>query len=105
MAMHQGRRSRWLAIRPVYWQRQVTISHTCTYIMYLRCEDAILAILCMGLPITTTIAGEWLSSLIFSGNNKCITVNGQTIINVGADNISSYISCDDYSFHTNFGKC
>ena len=28
------------------------------------------------LPITTTIAGEWLNSLIFHDDNKCITANG-----------------------------
>ena len=28
------------------------------YTLYLRCEDAILAIQCMGIPITTAIAGE-----------------------------------------------
>ena len=35
------------------------------YILYLKGEEAILAILCMGLPITTTVAGEWLNSSIF----------------------------------------
>ena len=30
------------------------------YNLYLRCEDAILAILCMGLCIATIISGEWL---------------------------------------------
>ena len=34
------------------------------YILYLRREDAILANLCMGLPITATVAAEWLLSLI-----------------------------------------
>ena len=30
-----------------------------------RCEDAILVILCISLPIATIVAGEWLNSLIF----------------------------------------
>ena len=51
----------------------------------MRCEDTILTILCTSLPTTTTIAGEWLNSLIFYDNIKCITVNAQIIIHVGAD--------------------
>ena len=47
------------------------------FILYLRCEDAILGILHMGLPITTTLAGEWLNILIFY---KCITSNQYMII-------------------------
>ena len=39
-------------------------------ILYLKCEDAMLAILYMGLPITTTVAGQWLNSLIFHDDNK-----------------------------------
>ena len=62
--------------------------NTCMYILYLRCEDAILAILCMSLPITTALAGEWSNSLIFHDNIKRITAN------VGVD----YICPDDYSF-------
>ena len=57
------------------------------YILYLRCKDTILAILCTDLPITTTIAGEWLISLIFYDDIKCITANGQMIINAGIDNV------------------
>ena len=53
----------------------------------LRRGDAVLAILCTGLPIPTTIPGKWLNSSIFNDDNKCITANGQTLINVGADNI------------------
>ena len=68
--------------------------NTHVYILYLRCEDAILAILCTGLPITTTIAGKQLNSLIFHGNIKCIIANGQTIIYV----VGIYMSCDDHSF-------
>ena len=37
-----------------------------------------------GRDITTTIAGEWLNSLIFHNDIKCITANGQTIIYVDA---------------------
>ena len=51
-------RSKQLAIR----QGQAKVSgiiHTCTYILYLRNEDTILIILWTGIPITTTIAGEW----------------------------------------------
>ena len=41
----------------------------------------------MGLPIIITIAGKWLSSLIFHDNIKCSIANGQKIIYVGADYI------------------
>ena len=51
-----------------------------SHILCLRCEDAKRAILCTGLHITTTIAGEWLNSLIFHNNNKCITPNEQMMI-------------------------
>ena len=40
---------------------------------------------CTGLPIATTIAGQWSNSLIFHDNIKCITANGLTIINVRTD--------------------
>ena len=43
------------------------------YISYPRCKDAVLVILCMSLPTTTTVAGEWLNSLIFHDDIKCIT--------------------------------
>ena len=36
----------------------------------------VFAILCTGLPTTTTVAGEWLNSSIFHKDNKCITANG-----------------------------
>ena len=45
----------------------------------------IFAILCMGLLITITIVWQKVKQLIFHGDNKCITANGQTIINVGTD--------------------
>ena len=62
------------------------------YILYLRCEDSILAILCTaGLPITIPIAGEWLNSLIFNDDDKCITANGQPIINVCVYNICQVV--------------
>ena len=37
----------------------------------MRCEEAILTVLCMGLPIATTPAGEWLNSLIVHDDIKC----------------------------------
>ena len=49
--------------------------NTCMFISYLRREDAIFTILCAGLPITTTVAVEWLNNLIFHDNIKCITAN------------------------------
>ena len=36
--------------------------HTYVCILYLSCEDAIIAILCINLLIITTTAGEWLKS-------------------------------------------
>ena len=44
----------------------------------------VLAIVCTGLPITTTIAGQWLNGLIFHHSIKCITAIGQAIIYVKA---------------------
>ena len=55
------------------------------YILYLRSEDAILAILCTGRPITTAVVGELLSNLIFHDGVKFITANGYMIIYFGAD--------------------
>ena len=53
------------------------------YILYQRHEDTIFAILCTDLPITATLVGQWLNSLIiFNGDIKCITTNGQMIIYV-----------------------
>ena len=46
--------------------------NTYVYVLYLRHEYTILAILCMGLPL----GGEWLNSIIFHGYIKCITVDG-----------------------------
>ena len=63
MAVHLGRRSRHLA-------GQLAETGDCfrhgfyVYILYLRHANAILVILYMGLPITTSIAGQWLNSLI-----------------------------------------
>ena len=48
------------------------------YILYLRCENAILAILRMDLPTTATISHD---------DNKCITANGQMMINNDANKI------------------
>ena len=50
--------------------------NTYMYILYLRCEEPILAILCTDLPIITIYAGEWLNSLIFNDNVESITANG-----------------------------
>ena len=45
-------------------------------------------ILCTGLPISTSFAGEWFNSLIFHGDIKFITLNGWMIIYIGADYMS-----------------
>ena len=96
--MDQGRRSRQFAIRAAYCQRQVTGQTIYTYvcILYLKYEDAILAILCMSLIITTSITGKWLNSLLFHYNNKCITANGRTMIN-GSTNKMFCITITDYA--------
>ena len=66
IAVNQGRRSRWFIIRLV--NNQLGETGNCfrhkmyMCILYLRCEDTILVILCSTLPITTTIAGEWFNS-------------------------------------------
>ena len=52
------------------------------YILYLMCEEAILAFLCTGLPITTTVDSEWLNGLVFHENTKSITANGLMMIYV-----------------------
>ena len=39
-----------------------------------------LVILCMGQPITITLAGEWLNGLIFHDDIKCIAANGQMMV-------------------------
>ena len=68
------------------------------YILYPRCKVAKLVILCMALPITTIlVAGEWLNSLIFHDDMKCIaaTCNGQIIIKIGTD-YTLYVSHDNH---------
>ena len=58
-------------IRPVCWQRWKTasdITHSYLCLLYLIHEDAILLILCIDLPITTTNAGQWSNHLIFPDN-------------------------------------
>ena len=62
-----------------------------TYILYVRYENSQDTIYtCHSVHgstyITTTIAGEWLNSLIFHDNNNCITAIGQTVCNADADN-------------------
>ena len=77
MAVHQGRRSRLLTIRLVDWQRRATVSiiiYTYNYILYLRHEYTVLVILCMGLPITTTV------TLLVNGLNS--SLYSMTISNV-----------------------
>ena len=59
-------------------------------------------ILCMGLPTTITVAGEWLNSSTFHGDIKCITANGQTIIYVGAD-YTCHVTIIHFT-QKNFGK-
>ena len=72
--MHQGRRSRWLALRPDVLTEMSDYFRHNTYvrILYLRHANTMLAIMCTGLPITTTTAGERLNSLIFHDNITCI---------------------------------
>ena len=75
IALHQGGKSKQLAIRLVYWQISVTCSgivHMYIYILYLRHEDAILVILCSSLPIAMAYAGKWLNCLVFHDNIKCL---------------------------------
>ena len=60
MALHQGRK-RW---QLAYYAGVLVgtgdgfMHNIYAYTLYLRCEDAILAILCTGLPIITTITGK-----------------------------------------------
>ena len=42
--------------------------------MRLRSYDAIVVILCIGLPITATGVSEWLNSLIFHDNINIIII-------------------------------
>ena len=57
--------------------------NTYMYILYLRHEDAILVIPCIGVSIIITISYQWLNSLTFHDNVKYITANRQTVIYVG----------------------
>ena len=54
------------------------------YILYMRCQDAILVIVCTGQRITISLADEWLN--IFHCDIKYITANGY-MINVGTNYI------------------
>ena len=49
----------------------------------------------LGIPITTTNAGQRFSSFIFHDDIKCITANGQTMIYIGVD----YILCNVIIIH------
>ena len=66
------------------------------HILYLRHEYAIFVILSMGIPITTTLAGEWFNSLIN------IPWQYQTYYSLWLDNYifwgQLYMSHDDHSF-------
>ena len=50
--------------------------------------------LCMSLPISITAAGEFLKSLTFYNDIKCITVNKYTIILCGANLICRVMNID-----------
>ena len=65
-----------LSARSTDRDQQLIQNNMYMYVLYLRSEDTILAILCTGLPITTNIADQWLNSLIFHANIKCIRTNG-----------------------------
>ena len=49
----------------------------------------------LGIPITTTNAGQRFSSLIFHDDIKCITAIGQTMIYIGVD----YMLCNVIIIH------
>ena len=79
MALHQGRMRRLLTTRAVDWQGQTTVlGIICTCISCISDVRMpyVLVILCVCLPITTTVSGEWLNSLIFHDDIKCITAYG-----------------------------
>ena len=86
--MHQGKR-RWQVDsgRSTGQDEQLlqAVFLMCIYILYMRHECAILMTLRMSLPISTTTAGELFKNLTLYNDIKCITVNGLTIIYVGAD--------------------
>ena len=92
--MHQDRSSYVTGSLPLVQctGRQATASGTmimCSYILYLRNNDVILVILCTGLLITTTVASEWLNSLIFHDILQLL------VICVDID----YIHMSHYSYH------
>ena len=62
----------------------------------MQCMDVILAILCMGLSITTTIAGKRYSLIVeylMMITHCFITANRQTIVNVGTNKSDIYTLC------------
>ena len=66
------------------------VMHTYSYILYLGCDDAILSTLCIGLTTYVSLSPLLVkrSTVLYSViTNVLTTANGQTIINVGIDNI------------------
>ena len=100
MAVHHGRRNRWLAVGLVDWQGWATVSgimHAYVCILYLKHKDPILAILCTNLPIIIILVGERLNGLIFHSDIKCVTANEWSIIHEGANYVC--MSSDDHLFY------
>ena len=89
MAVHQGRRRRWLYLGQYTSQDELLLQdiffNMCTYILYLRHEEGTILITPhMSLPICIITADELLKHLKLY-NIRCVTVNGQMIIYVGAN--------------------
>ena len=73
---------------------------TYTYILYLRCKDAMLVIRCTGLLITITLvlAGKRLNSLILQYDNKSIKLMKRQL-RICLHCIHVYMSIDNNLFH------
>ena len=71
--------------------------NTYVYILYLKHKDPILVILCTDLPIIIILVGEWLNSLTFHSDIKCVIANEWTIIHEGANYVC--MSSDDDLFY------
>ena len=61
--------------------------NTYVYALYLRCKDQNSV---HRSTFKTTVAGDWLNSLILHDNDNCIADNGQTIINVDTNYTTVY---------------